>query len=88
MQSFMALAMKVKFLIFILMMFLAGPLFAHGGGLDKCGRHKDKKQGGYHVHDHAKYCSCNPQYENCSSKGGRERKPEQSKEPIPSRPKQ
>jgi len=81
--------MKVKFLIIILlMMFLAGPVFAHGGGLDKCGGHKDRKQGGYHVHDQARYCSCNPRSENCSVKGERERKPEQSNEPIPSRPKQ
>jgi hypothetical protein len=69
--------MKAKFLIFILMMFLAGPVFAHGGGLDKCGGHKDRKQGGYHVHDQARYCSCNPRSDNCSVKGERERKPEQ-----------
>jgi hypothetical protein len=69
--------MKVKFLIFILMMFLAGPVFAHGGGLDKCGGHKDRKQGGYHVHDQTKYCSCYPQSENCTAKDDRESKPEQ-----------
>ena len=69
--------MKMHFWIFILMMFFAGPVFAHGGGLDKCGGHKDRKQGGYHVHDQAKYCSCNPQSESCSAKGDRERKPEQ-----------
>jgi hypothetical protein len=80
--------MKVKFLIIILMMILAGPVFAHGGGLDKCGGHKDRKQDDYHVHDQTKYCLCNPQSENCSAKGGRERKPEHSNEPIPSRPKQ
>jgi len=63
------------------MMLFAGPVFAHGGGLDKCGGHKDKKQGGYHVHDQARYCSCNPQSESCSAKGDRERKLEQGNKP-------
>ncbi len=75
--------MKVKFLFFIFMIFLAGPVFAHGGGLDKCGGHKDRKQGGYHVHDQAKYCACNPQSRNCTTKEGRERKPEQKDKSIP-----
>ncbi|HSW51918.1 MAG TPA: YHYH domain-containing protein [Sulfuricaulis sp.] len=80
--------MKAKFLIiFLLMMFLAGPVFAHGGGLDKCGGHKDRKQGDYHVHDQARYCSCNPRSENCSAKEGGERKPEQKdkSDPQPSK---
>ncbi|HLB48507.1 MAG TPA: YHYH domain-containing protein [Anaerolineales bacterium] len=74
--------MKMHFWIFILMMFFAGPVFAHGGGLDKCGGHRDKKQGGYHVHDHAKYCACYPQSENCAAKESRERKPEQGNKPV------
>lgn len=74
--------MKAKFWIFVLMALLAGPVFAHGGGLDKCGGHRDRKQGGYHVHDQIKYCSCNPQSENCSAKGERERDPEQGNKPV------
>jgi hypothetical protein len=88
MQSFVALVMKTKFPIIILMVSLVEPVFAHGGGLDKCGGHKDRKQGDYHVHDQARYCSCNPRSEDCSAKEERERKPGQSNEPIPSRPKQ
>lgn len=38
---------------------------AHGGGLDKCGGHKDKKRGGYHVHNMVKWCSCNPSADEC-----------------------
>jgi hypothetical protein len=37
----------------------------HGGGLDKCGGHKDKKRGGYHVHNMAKYCGCYPDAAQC-----------------------
>jgi hypothetical protein len=39
--------------------------FAHGGGIDKCGGHRDKKRGGYHVHQHAKYCGCHPDAPEC-----------------------
>lgn len=74
--------MRTKTCIFILMLLTTGPAFAHGGGLDKCGGHKDRKQGGYHVHDQARYCSCNPQ--NCGAKEGRERKPEQGNKPAAS----
>ncbi|HLB45953.1 MAG TPA: YHYH domain-containing protein [Anaerolineales bacterium] len=75
--------MKAQIWIFILMMLLAGPVFAHGGGLDKCGGHNDRKRGGYHVHNHAKYCSCYPQSENCVAKDGRESKPEQKDKSAP-----
>lgn len=34
------------------------PLSAHGGGLDHCGGHHDRKNGGYHVHNQAQYCAC------------------------------
>jgi hypothetical protein len=40
---------------------------AHSGGLDKCGGHNDKKKGGYHVHNAAKYCQCNPTAEQCKA---------------------
>lgn len=42
-------------------------VFAHGGGIDKCGGHKDKKRGGYHVHQLAKYCACHPTAVECKS---------------------
>jgi hypothetical protein len=47
---------------------LATPVaLAHGGGIDKCGGHKDKKRGGYHVHNKVKFCACNPQAADCKS---------------------
>jgi hypothetical protein len=42
-------------------------LLAHGGGLDSCGGHNDRKHGGYHVHNHAAYCRCNPSATGCKS---------------------
>ncbi len=39
---------------------------AHSGGTDKCGGHHNRKQGGYHVHNYAKYCACNPDSSECS----------------------
>lgn len=35
--------------------------WAHGGGLDHCGGHHDRKRGGYHVHDWARYRACHPE---------------------------
>jgi hypothetical protein len=46
---------------------LAFNVHAHGGGIDKCGGHKDKKKGGYHVHNMAKYCACNPTAAACKA---------------------
>ena len=37
----------------------------HGGGLDNCGGHNDRKKGGYHVHNDAKYCACYPDAPRC-----------------------
>ncbi len=31
---------------------------AHGGGLDKCGGHSDRKDGAYHVHNHERHSAC------------------------------
>ena len=45
----------------------SGSAFSHGGGLDKCGGHKDKKRGGYHVHNVVKYCACNPKAPECAA---------------------
>jgi hypothetical protein len=38
---------------------------AHSGGLDRCGGHNDRKRGGYHVHNLARYCGCYPEAESC-----------------------
>ena len=43
-------------------------VFAHGGGLDSCGGHNDKKHGGYHVHNMALYCGCHPEAADCAVK--------------------
>jgi hypothetical protein len=52
------------FLLFIQLALVTTAL-GHGGGLDKCGGHKDKKRGGYHVHNMAKYCGCYPDAAEC-----------------------
>jgi len=41
---------------------------AHGGGLDACGGHNDRKHGGYHVHNWTSYCACHPDAVECASK--------------------
>lgn len=38
---------------------------AHGGGLDGCGGHHDRKRGGYHVHNIALHCACLPEGQAC-----------------------
>jgi len=43
-------------------------VWAHGGGLDRCGGHHDRKAGGYHVHNWAQYCACYPKDEGCIGK--------------------
>ena len=45
-------------------------LQAHGGGIDRCGGHNDRKSGGYHVHNWTAYCSCNPKAEQCRTASG------------------
>ena len=49
--------------------------FAHGGGLDKCGGHNDHKHGGYHVHNRAAYCACNPSADGCGGASSAAAKP-------------
>ncbi len=36
-------------------------VLAHSGGLDRCGGHHDRKNGGYHVHDWQRYYACHPE---------------------------
>ena len=43
---------------------------AHGGGLDACGGHNDRKHGGYHVHNWSAYCNCHPDAADCARKKG------------------
>jgi hypothetical protein len=50
---------------------------AHGGGLDRCGGHHDRKRGGYHVHRQYQYCRCYPDAEVC--RRATEPPPEKSK---------
>lgn len=45
-------------------------ILAHGGGLDRCGGHNDRKHGGYHVHNWTTYCGCHPEAAECASKKG------------------
>lgn len=59
-----------------------GPLVAHGGGLDRCGGHNDRKHGGYHVHNQAQYCVCYPESAGC----GGEKAPAKPRTPRPAGP--
>ncbi len=56
-----ALVRRPKSLSLLLMLVLPiGTVYPHGGGLDQCGGHHDRKQGGYHVHNRRNYCGCYP----------------------------
>jgi hypothetical protein len=73
--------MKIAFLIVRLSALVLGVIscttagFAHGGGLDRCGGHNDRKHGGYHVHNRAEYCACNPSAEGCDGASAQAAKP-------------
>ena len=45
-------------------------VMAHGGGLDRCGGHNDRKRGGYHVHNWTSYCACHPEAAECATHSG------------------
>ena len=67
----MTLKMKlglVSIVLCLAMGWTVTKVFAHGGGLDSCGGHNDRKHGGYHVHNMSLYCGCHPEAANCSSK--------------------
>jgi hypothetical protein len=51
--------LKISLVPIFLLLFVSSA-FAHSGGTDECGGHIDRKLGGYHVHDHSKYCACYP----------------------------
>ncbi|MBI5641169.1 MAG: YHYH domain-containing protein [Nitrospirae bacterium] len=49
------------------LLFICSIAFAHGGRTDACGGHRDRKHGGYHVHNYEKYCACHPEAPECKS---------------------
>ena len=57
--------------------FLASSALAHGGGIDRCGGHNNRKTGQYHVHHGWKYCACHPEAERCAP---REQEPDEPQE--------
>ena len=57
--------LMVRVLAGILGVVVSFTALAHGGGIDRCGGHNDRKRGGYHVHNMAKYCACNPSAAEC-----------------------
>lgn len=61
----------MKLFFTLVFLFLSSSAYAHGGGIDKCGGHNDRKKGGYHVHQQAKYCACNPTAKSCSKRKGK-----------------
>lgn len=46
---------------------IGGTALAHGGGLDGCGGHNNRKTGGYHVHNMARFCGCHPSDPRCGT---------------------
>lgn len=66
--------MRKIFIILSFVLTLPVLTFAHGGGTDSCGGHRDRKRGGYHTHNYAKYCACYPNEASCK------KEPEQTKE--------
>ena len=59
--------MKHLILILLSIVLFAPESFAHGGRTDSCGGHNDRKRGGYHVHNQAKYNNCYPEKKKTSS---------------------
>lgn len=54
-------------------LWMPGQAYAHGGGLDACGGHNDRKRGGYHVHRMANFCACYPEQSVCKEESGKEK---------------
>lgn len=58
--------MKKVFLILVFVLFIISDAYAHGGRTDSCGGHRDRKRGGYHIHNYSKYCNCYPDAKICN----------------------
>lgn len=57
-----------KLVLFVFVVSVSTTVCAHSGRTDRCGGHNDRKNGGYHVHNEAKYCSCYPKSKICKDK--------------------
>lgn len=55
---------KCIYIVAILLIFVSDAL-AHSGRTDACGGHRDRKHGGYHIHNYSKYCACYPDAPEC-----------------------
>lgn len=53
------------FILLAVIMFFMSEALAHSGRTDACGGHKDRKRGGYHIHNYSKYCNCYPDAPEC-----------------------
>ncbi|QMU62758.1 MAG: YHYH domain-containing protein [Gammaproteobacteria bacterium] len=51
--------------IALLIIFTTGEVLAHGGGLNTCGGHNNRKTGNYHVHRMNLHCACHPEQQQC-----------------------
>lgn len=60
--------MKQPFAVMLALLIVNTYAYAHGGGLDSCGGHHDRKRGGYHVHDWQAYCACHTEDAQCESR--------------------
>lgn len=58
---------KLIFAGFLFLFLFSINAFAHGGRTDECGGHNDKKNSGYHIHNHDKYCICYPEDVKCKN---------------------
>lgn len=58
--------MKTSFVAVVILFCIESLALAHGGGTDRCGGHNDRKRGGYHIHNHIKYCNCYPDAPGCA----------------------
>jgi len=74
----------VPLLLILLLAVTAARADAHSGGLDRCGGHHDRKRGGYHVHNLARFCGCYPEAESCRTRRGQLAPSPETKAPSPS----
>ncbi len=58
----------MRYLLSLSLITISFSSWGHGGGIDRCGGHNDRKAGTYHVHQYNKYCKCNPKAKRCSNR--------------------